>query len=278
MLIYALQYAPKEEITGMVLSYGGIGLAAVAALIVLSSLGLNRSLTAREYDQRNLPDRPEFFDYELLNLPHHLEEFDERNLRALTFTVFDTETTGLRPSHGDEMIQIAGVRVEGGEIREEKVFDQLINPGFEIPKESIRFHGITDDMVEDAGNIDTVLPEFRHFVGDSILVAHNAAFDMKFLKLKEDSCQVKFEHVVIDTLLLSVFLDREIEEHTLSAIAKRFGVGIKGRHTALGDSLATAEILQIMLERLAARGITTLDQALRACNSMVAVRKLQEQF
>ena len=68
MLIYALQYAPKEEITGMVLSYGGIGLAAVAALIVLSSLGLNRSLTAREYDQRNLPDRPEFFDYELLNL------------------------------------------------------------------------------------------------------------------------------------------------------------------------------------------------------------------
>ena len=133
-------------------------------------------------------------------------------------------------------------------------------------------------MVEDAGNIDTVLPEFRHFVGDSILVAHNAAFDMKFLKLKEDSCQVKFEHVVIDTLLLSVFLDREIEEHTLSAIAKRFGVGIKGRHTALGDSLATAEILQIMLERLAARGITTLDQALRACNSMVAVRKLQEQF
>lgn len=278
MLIYALEYAPKEEITIMVVSYGGTGMAAVAALVMLASIFLNRSLTAREYDQRNLPDRPEFYDYELLNLPHHLEEFDERSLRALTFTVFDTETTGLRPSHGDEMIQIAGVRIEGGEIKEKKIFDQLVNPGFEIPKQSIRFHGITDDMVEDADNIATVLPAFREFVGDSILVAHNAAFDMKFLKLKEESTQIKFDHVVIDTLLLSVFLDREIEEHTLSAIAQRFGVGIKGRHTALGDSLATAEILQIMLDRLAARGITTLDQALRACNSMVAVRKLQEQF
>ncbi len=277
-LVYALEYATKDQFAGIVITYGIVVLLSVAALVVLVMLGLNRTLSAREYDLQNLPDRPEFYDYDLLNLPHHLEEFDERNLKSLTFTVFDTETTGLRPSQGDEIIQIAGVRVEDGVIKDSKVFDKLVNPGFSIPKASIRFHGITDEMVSDQPKIDQVLREFRDFIGDSILVAHNAAFDMKFLKLKEQESNTKFEHVVLDTLLFSVFLDREITEHTLSAIANRLKIEIEGRHTALGDSIATAKIFTDMLDRLEIRGITTLDQALRASNSMVAVRKLQEQF
>jgi len=277
-LVYALEYATKDQFANIIITYGIVALLSVAALVGLVMLGLNRTLTAREYDLRNLPDRPEFYDYDLLNLPHHLEEFDERNLKSLTFTVFDTETTGLRPSQGDEIIQIAGVRVEDGVIKEAKIFDKLVNPGFSIPKASIRFHGITDEMVTDQPKIGEVLREFRDFIGDSILVAHNAAFDMKFLKLKEQETSTKFEHVVLDTLLFSVFLDRETPEHTLSAIAERMKVEIEGRHTALGDSIATAKILIDMLDRLEVRGITTLDQALRASNSMVAVRKLQEQF
>jgi len=277
-LVYALEYASKDQFAGIIVTYGTVALLSVAALVGLVMLGLHRTLTAREFDLRNLPDRPEFYDYDLLNLPHHLEEFDERNLKSLTFTVFDTETTGLRPSQGDEIIQIAGVRVEDGIIKESKIFDKLVNPGFSIPKASIRFHGITDAMVTGQPEIGVVLREFRDFIGDSILVAHNAAFDMKFLKLKEHEANTKFEHVVLDTLLFSVFLDRETAEHTLSAIADRMKVEIEGRHTALGDSIATAKILIDMLDRLEVRGITTLDQALRASNSMVAVRKLQEQF
>ncbi len=277
-LVGALENAPQEQFREIIVSYGSIIFIATGALVGLVLLGLNRVLSAREHDLRNLPDRPEFYDYDLLNLPHHLEEFDERPLKSLTFTVFDTETTGLRPSEGDEIIQIAGVRVEGGKFQESIVFDELVNPGIQIPKASIRFHGITDDMVSDKPKIEQVLGEFRDFIGDTILVAHNAAFDMKFLKLKEQQSHAKFENVVLDTLLFSVFLDREVNEHTLNAIAERQGVEIIGRHTALGDSIATAKIFIDMLDRLEARGITTLDQALKASNSMVAVRKLQNQF
>jgi DNA polymerase III subunit epsilon len=277
-LVYALEYAPKHQVREIVIAYGIIAILATGALVLLVMIALDRTLMAREHDLRSLPDRPEFYDYDLLNLPHHLEEFDDRPLKSLTFTVFDTETTGLRPSQGDEIIQIGAVRVQDGRVRDRITFDQLVNPGFEIPRASIRFHGITDDMVENVPGIHPALKEFREFIGTSILVAHNAAFDMKFLKLKEQESGIRFDHVVLDTLLLSVFLDREIIEHTLSAIADRQGVEIKGRHTALGDSIATAEILIDMLDRLEVRGITTLDQVLRASASMVSVRKLQEQF
>lgn len=277
-LVHALENAAKSQIGEIVLLYGFIAFIATGTIVGLVMLALHWTLTAREYDRDHLPDRPEFYDYDLINLPHHLEEFSERPLKSLTFTVFDTETTGLRPSHGDEIIQIGAVRIENGIIRDKIIFDELVNPGFPIPKESIRFHGITDGMVKGEAEIAPVLSAFRDFVGHSILVAHNAAFDMKFLKLKEPKTRIKFDHIVLDTLLISVFLDREITAHTLSAIAARQGVKITGRHTALGDSLATAEILIDMLDRLEVRGITTLDQALRASNSMVAVRKMQEEF
>ncbi len=175
-----------------------------------------------------------------------MEELSGRALKSLTFTVFDTETTGLRPSQGDEIISIAGVRVSGGALRRDTTFEALVNPGFPVPKPSIRFHGITDDMLARAPAIGTVLPDFHAFVGDTILVAHNAAFDMRFLRLKEQASGVAFHQVVLDTLLFSVFLDRDAEAHTLDAIAQRLGITVEGRHTALGDALATAEFLLLM--------------------------------
>lgn len=249
--------------------------AVTAVICACAWIWLNRELHRRELDAAGLPERPEFFDYSLLDLPRHMQELDGRTLRSLDFTVFDTETTGLRPSHGDELISIGAVGVHGGEVTESRSFDEFIKPGMDIPKGSIRIHGITDDMVADKPGANVVVPRFRAFVGDTVLVAHNAAFDLTFLKLKEAETGARFDHVVLDTLLISVFLDRDTDDHSLETIAKRHGVTIENRHSAVGDAVATAQIFAAMLERLEARGVSTLDQLIRACDEMVAVRKLQ---
>jgi len=243
-------------------------------------LPLTAGQTEGELARGNLPARPEFYDFSLLNPDSHHEGLGSRPLKSLTYVVFDTETTGLKPSEGDEMISIAGVRVVNGRIMTGESFSRLIHPGREIPKSSIRFHGITDDMVEDQPSHDVILSEFHRYVDDAVLVAHNAAFDMKFLKLKEQATGVVFDNPVLDTLLLSVYLHDHIESHTLDAIAERFGVGVDAetRHTALGDSLVTAALFMKMIDLLEANGITTLDQARDAASKMVEVRKQQEQF
>ena len=258
--------------------YGGGATATVVAVVGLFWAGLDRLLLIREHDRKNLPARPEFYDFGLLNQPMHLEELGGRSLQSLSYVVFDTETTGLRPSAGDEMVSIAGVRIVEGEILIGDAFTRLINPGYPIPARSIRFHGITDDMVRDEAPASQVLTSFREFVGDAVLVAHNAAFDMKFLKLKEPATGLSFDNLVLDSLLLSVFLDHDSHNHSLDAIAERLGIEVEGRHTALGDSLVTAGVFLRMLGMLEARGITTLRQASDASNRIAHVRKMQEQF
>ena len=215
--------------------------------------------------------RPEYYDFDLFAGGESQHELDERRLVDLAYTVFDTETTGLDPA-SEQIIQIGATRLVGGKLLKGESFDQLVNPLKLIPVAGIPIHGITQDMVKGKPTIDQVLPSFHAYVQDTVLVAHNAAFDMRFLQLQEAVAGVRFDQPVLDTLLLSAVLHPEQESHRLEAIAERFNVTVIGRHTALGDALVTAEVFQKMIPVLADMGIHTLGQAREAAQKTYYAR------
>jgi DNA polymerase-3 subunit epsilon len=203
--------------------------------------------------------RPEFYDFDLFGAGPESSELDDRPLATLAYTVFDTETTGLSPAGGDEIIQIGAVRIVNGRMLRQECFEQLVDPGRVITDASI--HGITQDMIAGKPRIEEVLPAFHAFAQDTVLVAHNAAFDMKFLQLKEANTGIVFRQPVLDTLLLSAVVHPNQTSHELEAIAERFGITVLGRHTALGDAVLTAEVMLRLIPLLQAMGIGTLGQA-----------------
>ncbi len=208
--------------------------------------------------------RPEFYDFDLFDQPEQERDLDNRRLAELTYTVFDTETTGLDPQGGDEIVSIGAVRIVNGRLLHSEHFDRLVDPQREVPWQSIQVHGIEPAMLKGQPTIDKVLPLFHQFAGDTVLVAHNAAFDMRMLQLKESTSGVQFRNPVLDTMLLSAVVHPGHETHDLEQIAERVGVSIVGRHTALGDAIATGEVFLRLVPLLKSQGITTLKQAREA--------------
>ena len=208
--------------------------------------------------------RPEYYDFDLFKQTEVSHELDDRLLSELAFTVFDTETTGLNPSEGDEIIQIGATRIVNGKLLRSESFDQLVDPLRELPEASTKIHGITPEMLVGQPPMARVLPAFHAFAADTVLVAHNAAFDMRFLQMKEQSTGIRFEQPVLDTLLLSAVIHPSQESHRLEAISERMGVNIMGRHTAIGDAIVTGEVFLRMIPLLAEMGIRTLGEARRA--------------
>jgi DNA polymerase-3 subunit epsilon len=210
--------------------------------------------------------RPVYYDFDLFGQPGPSPEVDDTPLPELVYTVFDTETTGLSPSEGDEIISIGAVRVLNGRLLEQECFDRLVRPRRPVRREAQAIHGISSEMLAGQPLLEVVLPAFQRFAEDTVLVAHNAAFDMRLLQLAQARTGIAFAQPVLDTLLLSALVHpgHGDSEHRLEEIAARLGVRVVGRHTALGDAMVTAEVFLKLVPLLAERGIRTLRQAREA--------------
>lgn len=208
-------------------------------------------------------NRPEYYDFDLFDRPMGQVDLDQP-LAELVYTVFDTETTGLEPANGDEIIQIGALRILNGRPLQQEHFDQLVDPRCPLKAASIAIHGITDSMLLGQPTIDLVLPAFHDFCADTVLVGHNVAFDMRFLELKEDPLGIHFDQPVLDTLLLSAVAHPNQQSHSLEAIMQRLGIEMDQRHNALADATATAQVFLKLLPALAEQGVVTLRQALDA--------------
>ena len=219
---------------------------------------------ARRAGRRPKPiARAVVYDFDLLSRERSARVADTP-LDQLTYVVFDTETTGLLPGQGDEIVQIAAVRLVNGRKVEGEVFDTLVNPGRRIPPGSTEVHGITDAMVADADGVLQVLPRFHRFAQGAVLLAHNAPFDMEFLRRREAELGLRFDNPILDTVLLSAVVFGQSEVHSLDALTHRLGITIpeEARHTAIGDTVATAEAFLKLMPMLQARGLRTFGEVL----------------
>lgn len=184
-----------------------------------------------------------------------LDEIGEP-LHATTFVIVDLETTGASPA-SCEITEIGAVKTRGGEVIGE--YQTLVDPGTPIPPMIVSLTGITDAMVVAAPRIEEVLPSFLEFLGDAVLVAHNARFDVGFLKAACRAHGYRWPgNEVVDTVTLArrATTHEEAPNKKLATLARVFGSPTQPNHRALDDARATAHILHAMLERLAHFGIT----------------------
>ncbi|MFD1394832.1 PolC-type DNA polymerase III [Kroppenstedtia eburnea] len=181
-----------------------------------------------------------------------------RTLKEDTYVVFDVETTGLSAVH-DEIIELAAVKVKDGEIIDR--FESFINPHRKLTATITELTGITDEMVVDAPELSEVLPRYLEFIEGTVLVAHNARFDMGFLQAacKKTGYQ-PVDHPVVDTLELGRFLYPRLKNHRLNTLCKQFDIELTQHHRAIYDAEATGFLLWRMLQDCIERKIVRLDQ------------------
>jgi len=187
------------------------------------------------------------------------------------YCVFDIETTGLS-NLTDKITEIGAVILKDGEITD--VYNTFVNPGMHIPEKITELTGITDEMVMDARTIDKVLPEFFSFVGDRMLVAHNASFDIGFIRRACVNNGIKFTHTYLDTVALSKYVNPELKRHKLDILAEHYKLGEFNHHRASDDAEMLAQILTCMFDKLKGEGIEDISAMLKQISANTDPLKL----
>ena len=170
------------------------------------------------------------------------------------FIVFDLETTGLSPLNC-KITEIGAVKIRGGEVLER--YNTFVNPECPIPEEITRLTSITDEMVADARTIKEVLPEFFEFIGNRLLIAHNADFDTSFLRVAAQNLGLSFENAYLDTVALSRYLNPQLKSHKLNLLAEHYHLGDFHHHRACDDAEMLANIFFGMAAQLSELDIKT---------------------
>lgn len=195
-------------------------------------------------------------------------EVDDEDLSSVTFVVLDLETSGASPQSGSAITEIGAVKVCGGQIL--GTFKTFVNPGTLLPPFITELTGITDEMLVDAPQIQTVLPLLLEFLGSeksTVFVAHNAPFDLSFLKASAALHGYIWPNFrVIDTVKAARFVltKDDVANYQLGTLAAYFRTEIAPNHRALDDALATLDVLHGIIERMGSFGITTINQMINA--------------
>jgi len=186
------------------------------------------------------------------------------------FVVLDIETTGLSPEK-DRITEIGAVKIRGGDIIEE--FSTLVNPQVPIPEFIVNLTGITNDMVKEAPTIDTALRDFLDFAGTLPIVAHNASFDVGFIRYNARAIGRLVDNAVIDTLQLCRSMFPQLPKHKLNIVAKHLGVKLENHHRAVDDARAAACIFIKCVEQLKEQNVETIDDIQNLLISNIDVKK-----
>ncbi|CDF57947.1 PolC-type DNA polymerase III [Thermobrachium celere] len=186
------------------------------------------------------------------------------------FVVFDIETTGFNPQT-EEIIEIGAVKIKNYQIVDR--FSVLINPQKEISLEIEKLTGITNEMVSDKQTIEEVLPAFIDFIGEAVLVAHNAKFDTGFIREKCKKLNLPFSFSIVDTLPLARWLLPDLKKHKLNIIAEHLGISLENHHRAVDDAEATAHIFLKFLDMLKERGANKLTEVNELYSGNFDIRK-----
>jgi DNA polymerase-3 subunit alpha (Gram-positive type) len=173
------------------------------------------------------------------------------------FIIFDIETTGLSPKVCG-ITQIGALKYKNGEIIGE--FSTFVDCGKPIPENIVNLTGITDEMVKGAPNECDAVKSFLEFCGSRMLVAHNANFDISFIRRVADENEIPFENPYLDTVALSRYINSDLKKHTLDTLARYFDLGEFDHHKADADTLMLAKIFECMSRKLAANGIFTVNE------------------
>lgn len=170
----------------------------------------------------------------------------DSNKNYNSYVVFDIETTGLS-SRNDKITEIGAVKIVDGTIVDR--FSQLVNPEREIPQVVVELTGISNAKVENEPTIEEVIPKFYEFSKDSVLVAHNAKFDISFIRREYANNNLEFSHPILDTLVLARALMTDMKRFNLGTLCKNLGVSLVGAHRAVNDAEATAAMFIKLIER-----------------------------
>ncbi len=203
------------------------------------------------------------------------KKFNDRKLVEETFCIIDTETTGLEVRSGDKIISFAGVKVKSFKLLD-AIFDQLIDPERDVTLSSSKIHGIYQKDIVGKPKIREIEHDISNFISNCTIVGHNIQFDQDFVEtiIPYSELALKFKlNPILDTFSLAISLFPDLESHELSDLCKTFKIKPEIRHTALGDSIMTANLLVILAREAQERGAKSVYDLIKIMNKSIEISK-----